>query len=162
MRAGEEAPTKMLANLQAVLTRYVDSSLGYDEVAKVATDPEIAATFAEIADSRAEDSAQLAACIQALGCPPDASGSPEAMFHRWWIDLRDKFSGQDTGALVDECLRGEFELLRTVKAAVEDDPGLPAYRAALETAQANVENTLARLHLLLLRVSGLQNSNPQS
>jgi uncharacterized protein (TIGR02284 family) len=145
----------MLANLQAVLTRYVDSSLGYDEAAKVTVDPATATAFREIADARAEDSAQIAACIEALGSHADSRGSPEAMLHRWWIDVRDKISGRDTGAVLDECLRGESELLRTIKTALQDDPGVPAYRAALDTAQANVEATVARLHLLVLRASGL-------
>jgi len=163
MRTGEESPTKMLANLQAVLTRYVDSSLGYDEAAKVAGDEDTARAFAEIADARAEDSAQIAACIEALGTHADSSGSAEAMLHRWWIDLRDKISGSDTGALLDECLRGECELLRTITAAIREDPGVPAYRAALGTAQANVEATLARLHLLILRAAGMQNQpKPQA
>jgi|GEM_PF-1967047 len=145
----------MLANLQAVLTRYVDSSLGYDEAGKVTADPATATAFQEIADARAEDSAQIA-CIEALGTHADSRGSPEARLHRWWIDVRDKISGRDTGAVLDECLRGESELLRTIKAALQDDPGVPAYRAALDTAQANVEATLARLHLLVLHASGLQ------
>jgi uncharacterized protein (TIGR02284 family) len=148
----------MFANLQAVLTRYVDSSLGYDEAAKVAGDGDTAMAFAEIADARAEDSAQIAACIEALGKHADSRGSTEAMLHRWWIDLRDKISGSDPGALLDECLRGECELLRTIKAALEDDPGVPAYRAALDTAQSNVEATLARLHLLSLRASGMHHT----
>jgi uncharacterized protein (TIGR02284 family) len=160
MQARHQDHGKILEALQAVLTRYVDSSLGFLEAAKLVDAQPIAAVLEQIADARAEDAAQIAASLEVLGWHADASGSREARLHRWWIDLRDKFSGSDPSSLIDECQRGETELLRTIKLALADDSGepLPAYQAALEAARSNVLRTLAMLDTLTLAAATLERS----
>ena len=116
----ENQPSSDAAELQEVLTRYIDSRDGYREASSLVENPGLSAALRAIADRRDDVAARMAGLIASEGEKPDLKGSPEAGIHRWWIRFRDKLSKHEEETILGECLRGERELLRTLTSALED------------------------------------------
>lgn len=119
MANADSISTKDAAELQNVLTRYVDSYDGYTEAAKAVDSQDIAVAFLEIAARRKVIVEHVATLIEKQGEKPDEDGSPEAAVHRWWLRLRALMSTEELEATLAECVRGEKELERTVNSALE-------------------------------------------
>ena len=119
MANADSISAKDAAELQNVLTRYVDSCDGYAEAAKAVDSTDLAAAFLEIAGRRKLIVDHISALIEKQGEKPDEDGSPEAAVHRWWLRLRARMSTEELEATLAECVRGEKELERTVNAALE-------------------------------------------
>ncbi len=115
----EEARISDAAELQNVLTRYVDSCDGYSQAAEVVESPSLAAAFLEIAARRKLIVAHVATLIVRQGKKPEVDGSPEAAIHRWWIRVRAKMTDEEFKSTLAECVRGEKELARTIQEALD-------------------------------------------
>lgn len=111
----EEPEVTDAAELQNVLTRYVDSIDGYTQAAAVVNAPDLAQSFLEIAQRRKEIATHVAKLIEEEGEQPQFTGSPEAIAHRWWIRLKVGMSDEEFRAVLEECVRGEKELARTIE-----------------------------------------------
>jgi len=134
MTTDDMPPAKDSADLQNVLTRYVDSCDGYVQAAEVIEGPHLKAAFLEIAGRRELIVKRISNLIQKQGAKADVDGSPEAAIHRWWIRVRAQMSTKELEATLAECVRGEKELERTVSDALEN--------GALDSANAS---TLAEI-----------------
>ena len=119
MPTAEEDRISDAAELQNVLTRYVDSCDGYTQAAEVVESPSLAAAFMEIAARRKIIVAHVAVLIVRQGEKPEVDGSPEAAIHRWWIRVRAKMTDEEFKATLAECVRGEKELARTIQEALD-------------------------------------------
>ncbi|QJE96300.1 PA2169 family four-helix-bundle protein [Luteolibacter luteus] len=132
------SPTSDAAQLQEVLTRYVDSRDGYLQASKLVPQEALARNFASIAERRDLIAAKMANLIEDQGFRPDEDGSPEASVHRWWLRVRDKMTDQEADAILAECVRGETELVRTLNAALDKPELLPEHRQLIEDMIAEV------------------------
>lgn len=130
MPASETTSLTDAAELQSVLTRYVDSFDGYLQAAEVVQSPHLAEAFLEIAARRKVIVRHVAALIVKQGEKPDADGSPEAAIHRWWIRVRATTTDEEFKATLAECVRGEKELARTIDDVLEHG-NLEATHAAI-------------------------------
>lgn len=119
MTAIDHSAASDAAELQNVLTRYVDSCEGYEHMAEVIDVPHLSEAFREIAAQRREMVDRVSSLILVQGEKPDPSSSPEAAIHRWWISIRAGMTDEDLNVTLSECVRGEKELIRTILAAVE-------------------------------------------
>lgn len=133
MSSVEDARVNDAAELQNVLTRYVDSIDGYNQAAEVVESEDHAAAFLEIGQRRKKIAEQVARLIIDLGEKPEFSGSPEAAAHRWWMSLRVGMSDEEFRATLAECVRGEKELARTVHDALEKGDLRPAHAQVVST-----------------------------
>jgi len=106
------------AELQNVLTRYIDSHEGYKQAAAVVDSPTLAAAFLEIAERRHVVVQNVSSLILHQGEKVDTNSSPESALHRWWMRVRAMMTDEEFRATLSECLRGEKELARTVKDAL--------------------------------------------
>ncbi len=119
MPTDEEIRITDAAELQNVLTRYIDSYDGYTQAAAVVESPTLATAFLEIATRRKVIVQHVAALIVQQGEQADTGGSPEAAIHRWWIRVRAMMTDEEFKATLAECVRGEKELARTVQDALD-------------------------------------------
>lgn len=126
----EDAQVSDAAELQNVLTRYVDSYNGYTQAAEVVESSSLRSAFLEIAGRRKVIVARVAALIFRQGEKAEIDGSPEAAIHRWWIRVRAKMTDEEFKAALAECVRGEKELARTIQVAL-DHGNLEANHAAI-------------------------------
>jgi uncharacterized protein (TIGR02284 family) len=53
------------------------------------------------------------------------SGSWQAMFHRWWLDLRGSLSGGDAYAVLAEAERGEDKIKQMYEEVLKQTAGNP-------------------------------------
>jgi uncharacterized protein (TIGR02284 family) len=139
-----------VAELQAVLTRYVDCHAGYVQAAKVVKWPSLAKVFLEIAQRRESVIKRLTRWIEGHGGEADLAGSPEAALHRWGMRVRAQLSSEEFHSTLTECLRGEQELARTLKETMTHhdlEPNqlaiLPDVEAELNSAIRTLESTLS-------------------
>lgn len=130
MLTAEESRVTDAAELQNVLTRYIDSYDGYTQAAAVVDSPTLAAAFLEIAARRQVILQHVAVLIVEQGEKADTSGSPEAALHRWWIRVRAMMTDEEFKATLAECVRGEKELARTIQDTL-DHGNLEANHAAI-------------------------------
>ena len=135
--------TSDAAELQEVLTRYVDSRDGYIQASLLVEETGLADALKAIAHRRQDIVNRMAALIREQGESIDREGSPEASLHRWWIRLRDTMTATETKTVLEECLRGEKELLRTLNEALDhghlhEDHKLLIREALVEVEQAIV------------------------
>ncbi|MFT4176828.1 MAG: PA2169 family four-helix-bundle protein [Luteolibacter sp.] len=126
--------------LQPVLTRYVDSLEGYLHAAQLIENPGYAAAFIEIAGRRKAIIGAVSKLIVKEDEEPDHSGSPEAMLHRWWMTARAAMTDEELRAMLEECVRGETELLRVLNEALNQGGNLkPEHYQLLASVSAEVE-----------------------
>lgn len=113
-----ESPTDA-AELQNVLTRYVDSYDGYLQAAAVVESQGFADAFREIAARRKDIVGHVSKMIVLEGEKAVVDGSPEAAVHRWWIRVRAGITENEFKAILEECLRGEKVLSSAIHDALE-------------------------------------------
>lgn len=135
MPTAEVSPLTDAPELQNVLTRYVDSCDGYTQVAAVIESPHLASAFLEIAERRRVIVEHVSTLIRAQGEKAMKEGSSEAAIHRWWIRLRVQMTSEELEATLAECVRGEKELQRTIRGALE--------QGALESANSAILRDIA-------------------
>ncbi|MEO7100346.1 MAG: PA2169 family four-helix-bundle protein [Luteolibacter sp.] len=119
MPTAEETRITDAAELQTVLTRYVDSYDGYQQAAAVVENQGLRAAFLEIAERRKTIVEHVATLITRQGEKPDVEGSPEAAVHRWWIRVRATMTDEEFKATLAECVRGETVLANTIQSALD-------------------------------------------
>lgn len=119
MHSAEQLQVTDAAELQHVLTRYVDSHDGYNQAASVVDSPTLGAAFLEIAARRQVMVRRVSTMIVNQGEKADVDGSPEAAIHRWWIRVRAMMTEEEFKAVLSECVRGEKELARTIQDVLE-------------------------------------------
>lgn len=138
----EESIAKDAAELQHVLTRYLDSHDGYRQVAEVAASASWAEAFLEIADRRQAVASQVASLILRQGEKVKDTGSTEAVIHRWWIRFRSQLSDEELRILLEECVRGETELSKAAHEALEHGNLIPAHAAIIREVAAEVDQAI--------------------
>jgi len=130
------------AELQNVLTRYVDSYDGYVQAAAVVGFPELTAAFLEIAARRKIIVDRVATLIVGQGEKASLAGSPEAALHRWWIRLRTQMTDEEFKATLSECVRGEKELARTIEEALTHGNLIPNHSIVLAEIATELKEAL--------------------
>lgn len=130
------------AELQNLLTRYVDSHEGYHQVAEVIEEPSHASAFREIAERRKMVVDQISGLIIREGKRADLDSSPEAALHRWWIRFRAAVAAEELRVALEECVRGEEELARTATSLVDHGNLKPSHAAAVAALAAEVKEAI--------------------
>lgn len=151
MPASETPGPTDAAELQSVLTRYVDSYDGYIQAAEVVDSPNLAGAFREIAARREIIVDHVATLIVKEGAKPDEAGSPEAAIHRWWIRLRTKMTDEEFKATLAECVRGEKELARTIDEVLEHGNLEATHAAIVAEVAAELKEALHTFEMVLER-----------
>jgi uncharacterized protein (TIGR02284 family) len=116
----------VISTLNNLIETCKDGENGFRTAASGVKNGELKMLFNLYSQQRAQFAAELQAEVRSLGGDPEETGSVAASLHRGWINIKSAVTGEDEGAVVSECERGE-------DAAVEN------YQEALnETLPANV------------------------
>lgn len=130
--------THVEEKLQQVLSRYVDSEEGYLKAAESIRSSAYAQAFREISTRRQAVILEVATMLSELGGRCDVEGSPEGDIHRCWLKIRAGLSDGELEAVLKECLRGEKELLRSLRTAIRDREIRESHREKLEEISIEV------------------------
>lgn len=98
--------------LNELLNHCRDAALGYQTASGRIKDADLQKVLAGYSDRRRDFAYKLEQQIRILGADPAPHANPVAGAHRIWINLKGAISGGQAAAVVEECLRGEKEMIK--------------------------------------------------
>jgi uncharacterized protein (TIGR02284 family) len=107
--------------LNSLIETTLDSADGYRRSAEEADSSQFKSMFIDRAQERQQVVGQLQQEVRRLGGNPEDDGSVLAAAHRAFLTIRDKITGSDDKAVLDEVDRGETYLKDKWEAALKDD-----------------------------------------
>jgi uncharacterized protein (TIGR02284 family) len=135
---------ELIANFNNLIETCRDGQEGFRAAAAGVKSAELRALFEEYSRQRASFVGELQDEVRRIGGDPEQTGSFVASLHRGWMGLRAAIEGDDDGAIVSECERGEDVALANYRAALGAD--MPAsVRSMLERQFAEVKKAHDRV-----------------
>ncbi|MGA9994078.1 MAG: PA2169 family four-helix-bundle protein [Pyrinomonadaceae bacterium] len=137
----------VISTLNNLIETCKDGQNGFQTAAEGVKNSELKTLFASYSQQRAQFAGQLQNEVLRLGGDPEKTGSTAAALHRGWIDIKSAVTGEDEGAVISECERGEDSAVRNYKDALEAD--LPAdIRSIVEQQYSQVQEAHDRIRTL--------------
>ena len=125
-----------------------DGQDGFRAAAEGVKNGELKTLFHTYSQQRAQFAGELQNEVRRLGGDPERTGSTAAALHRGWINIKSAVTGEDEGAVIAECERGEDSAVRNYRDALEGG-NLPAdVRAIVERQYAQVKEAHDRIRAL--------------
>ena len=122
---------KTVSTLNNLIETCKDGENGFRTAAEGIRNGELKTLFNTYSQQRAQFAAELQAEVRHLGGDPENSGSVAATLHRGWINIKSAVTGEDDGAIISECERGEDSAVKNYEDALKEN--LPAnIRAIIE------------------------------
>jgi uncharacterized protein (TIGR02284 family) len=98
-----------------------DGQQGFQTASDGIKNSELKTLFLTYSQQRAQFAGELQSEVRRLGGDPENSGSVAASLHRGWINIKSTVTGEDEGAIIAECERGEDSAVRNYKEALAKD-----------------------------------------
>jgi uncharacterized protein (TIGR02284 family) len=114
----------VISTLNNLIETCKDGENGFRTAADGVKNSELKTLFLTYSQQRAQFAAELQAEVRNLGGDPEDTGSIAAGLHRGWINIKSTVTGEDEGAVISECERGEDSAVKNYKEALNED--LPA------------------------------------
>jgi uncharacterized protein (TIGR02284 family) len=124
--------------LNSLLEATLDSAQGYGDAADAAKNSRVSGLFRTRAQVRHEIAERLEARVKALGGEPAGSGTVAGSARRWFADLKQKVSGDDS-SLVADVSAGEDHLKDVYQKVVLDGELSDPIRAAVESEFVQIQ-----------------------
>ena len=141
------ANDEVISTLNNLVETCKDGQNGFRTAAEGVENSELIALFNTYSQQRGQFAAELQNEVRTLGGDPEKTGSTAAALHRGWINIKSTVTGEDEGAVISECERGEDSAVKAYEEALKDD--LPAnVRAIVETQFARVKEAHDRIRSL--------------
>lgn len=135
---------------KSLLTTLKDGHDGYAKGAEKfdgSNRPELARTFQELSQQRADFAAELEQLAQTYGDELDESGSMVAAIHRGWMTLKDALAGSDPDGVLDAAEQGEDHAVAEYDQALAADISVPL-RVIVERQALQVRSAHDRIRVL--------------
>ena len=110
-----------ISTLNNLIETCKDGQDGFRSAAGGVRNAELKTLFHAYSQQRAQFAAELQGEVRRLGGDPEKTGSTAAALHRGWIDIKGAVTGEDEGAIVSECERGEDSAVRNYEEALRED-----------------------------------------
>ena len=110
-----------ISTLNNLIETCKDGQDGFRSAAGGVRDGELKTLFHTYSQQRAQFAAELQGEVRRLGGDPEKTGSTAAALHRGWINIKSAVTGEDEGAIVSECERGEDSAVRNYEEALRRD-----------------------------------------
>lgn len=137
----------VISTLNNLIETCKDGEDGFRTAADGVKNSEFKTLFLTYSQQRAQFAAELQNEVRRLGGDPEERGSVAASLHRGWINIKSTVTGEDEGAVISECERGEDSAVRNYQAALNED--LPAnLREIVERQYAQVKEAHDRVRAL--------------
>lgn len=138
---------QVISTLNNLIETCKDGQEGFRTAAEGVRNSELKTLFLTYSQQRAQFAGDLQNVVLRLGGDPEKSGSVAATLHRGWIDIKSAVTGEDEGAVIAECERGEDSAVRNYEEALKED--LPAdIRAIVEEQFTRVQEAHDRVRIL--------------
>ena len=133
-----------ISTLNNLIETCKDGQDGFRSAAGGVRNGELKTLFHTYSQQRAQFAAELQGEVRRLGGDPEKTGSTAAALHRGWINIKSTVTGEDEGAIISECERGEDSAVRNYEDALRKD--LPsALRSIVERQFGQVKEAHDRI-----------------
>ncbi|HYO90119.1 MAG TPA: PA2169 family four-helix-bundle protein [Pyrinomonadaceae bacterium] len=137
----------VISTLNNLIETCKDGQNGFQTAADGVKNGELKTLFHTYAQQRAQFSGELQSEVRRLGGDPENTGSVAASLHRGWINIKSAVTGEDEGAVIAECERGEDSAVRNYKDALEQN--LPEkIRSIVQSQYTQVQEAHYRIRSL--------------
>lgn len=137
----------VISTLNNLIETCKDGQNGFQTAAEGVKRSDLKTLFSGYSTQRAQFAGELQNEVLRLGGDPEKTGSTAAALHRGWIDIKSAVTGEDEGAVISECERGEDSAVRNYKDALDAD--LPAdIRSIVEQQYSQVQEAHDRIRAL--------------
>ncbi|HKR02586.1 MAG TPA: PA2169 family four-helix-bundle protein [Pyrinomonadaceae bacterium] len=110
----------VISTLNNLIETCKDGENGFRTAADGVKNSELKTLFNTYSQQRAQFAAELQAEVRSLGGDPEQTGSVAASLHRGWINIKSAVTGEDEGAVISECERGEDSAVRNYQEALNE------------------------------------------
>lgn len=110
---------EVISTLNNLVETCKDGQNGFRTAAEGIKDPNLITLFNTYSQQRAQFAAELQNEVRRLGGDPEETGSTAAVIHRGWINIKSAVTGEDEGAIISECERGEDAAVKAYEEAVD-------------------------------------------
>jgi uncharacterized protein (TIGR02284 family) len=114
----------VISTLNNLIETCKDGENGFRTASDGVKNGELKTLFLTYSQQRAQFAAELQTEVRNLGGDPENTGSVAASLHRGWINIKSTVTGEDEGAIISECERGEDSAVKNYKDALNEN--LPA------------------------------------
>jgi uncharacterized protein (TIGR02284 family) len=111
---------QVISTLNNLIETCKDGENGFRTAAEGVKNSELTTLFNTYAQQRAQFAAELQREVRNLGGEPEDTGSVAATLHRGWINIKSTVTGEDEGAVISECERGENAAVSNYKDALNE------------------------------------------
>ena len=137
----------VISTLNNLIETCKDGQEGFRQAAEGVKNAELKTLFLTYSQQRAQFAGELQQEVRRLGGDPETHSSTVGALHRGWINIKSAVTGEDEGAVITECERGEDSAVSNYEAALKGD--LPnALRALVERQFAEVKEAHDRIRSL--------------
>jgi uncharacterized protein (TIGR02284 family) len=98
---------EVIATLNELVETCKDGQDGFRTAAEGVKNAELATLFNTYSQQRGQFASELQNEVRRSGGDPEKTGSTAAALHRGWINIKSAVTGEDEGAVISECERGE-------------------------------------------------------
>lgn len=137
----------VISTLNNLIETCKDGQNGFQTASDGVKNSELKTLFLAYSQQRAQFAGELQNEVRRLGGDPEKTGSVAASLHRGWIDIKSAVTGEDEGAIIAECERGEDSAVRNYRDALEGN--LPEnIRTIVESQYRQVKEAHDRIRAL--------------
>jgi len=115
---------EVISTLNNLIETCKDGQNGFRTAAEGVKDTKLATLFNTYSQQRGQFAAGLQDEVRRLGGDSEKTGSTAAVLHRGWINIKSAVTGEDEGAVISECERGEDSAVKSYEDALKAN--LPA------------------------------------
>ena len=137
----------VISTLNNLIETCKDGQNGFQTASEGVKNSELKTLFLGYSQQRAGFAGELQNEVQRLGGDPENTGSVAATLHRGWINIKSTVTGEDEGAVIAECERGEDSAVRNYKDALAGN--LPEnIRSIVQSQYTQVQEAHDRIRTL--------------
>jgi len=112
---------EVISTLNNLVETCKDGQNGFRTAAEGVKDTKLTTLFNTYSQQRGQFAAELQNEVRRLGGEPGETGSTAAVLHRGWINIKSAVTGEDEGAIISECERGEDSAVKAYEEALKNN-----------------------------------------
>jgi uncharacterized protein (TIGR02284 family) len=138
---------EVISTLNNLIETCRDGQNGFKTAAEGVKNAELKELFYQYSQQRAAFVGELQEEVRRLGGDPENTGSVAASLHRGWMNIKSAITGEDVGAIISECERGEDSAVSNYRDALDKD--VPAnVRQVIERQFSSIKEAHDRIRSL--------------